>query len=550
MTPPSHSAVLSTLDGEGWRSLLSVLRDHAAKRPNHEAVIDGATRLTYADLFARVEQAAAAFIASGVTKGDRVGIWAPNCHEWMIAAVGLAACGGVLVPLNTRFKGAEALGILKRSKATVLLTVRGFLGTDYPQLLRQAQSATADGLPDLREIVILRGEVDHDVAWTDFLARASSVSPQATDARHTTIRADDTADILFTSGTTGQPKGAMFSHGQMFRAVGAIAELTGFDDTDRYLIIPPFFHSFGYRYGFVFTLLAGATAVLQEMLDTRQLMQTIQDEKITFLPGPPTLFHSILGDDMRGAFDLSSLRITLVGAAKVPMQLPNQLRTELPFKTIIIGYGLTESTGICTNTRRGDSDELIATTSGRALPGVEVRIAGEDGTEQPTGASGEVWVRGFNVMQGYLDDPVQTAASITPDGWLKTGDVGVLDARGYLRIIDRIKDMFIVGGFNAYPAEIEGLMLGNAKIEQVAVVGAPDERLGEIGAAFVKLRPSAQATAEEIIAWCREAMANYKAPRIVEIVEEFPLNASGKVLKFALRERAAALAAASKMQTS
>ena len=526
--------------------MLSVLRDHAANRPDHEALIEGPRRLTYADLVTQVEQAAAAFMASGVMKGDRVAIWAPNSQEWIIAALGMAACGGVLVPLNTRFKGAEALNVLKRSGATLLLTVRGFLGADYPELLHQAQTGESGALSALREVIILRGDVKTDTPWTDFLARAAKVRPEAVDARHATIGADDISDIMFTSGTTGQPKGAMFSHGQMFRAVCTIADLTGFDDTDRFLIIPPFFHSFGYRYGFIFTLVAGATAVLQDVLDARRLMQTIQDEGITFLPGPPTLFYSILNDEQRGAFDLSSLRTTLVGAASVPEQLPHQLRTELPFKTIIIGYGLTESTGICTNTRRGDSDERVANTSGRALPGVEVRIVGEDGTEQPVGASGEVWVRGFVVMKGYLNDPEQTASTITPDGWLRTGDIGVLDDRGYLKIIDRIKDMFIVGGFNAYPAEIEGLMLGNGKIEQAAVVGAPDERLGEVGAAFVKLRAGQQATPDEIIAWCREAMANYKAPRFVEIVEEFPLNPSGKVLKFVLRDRATALAAASK----
>jgi acyl-CoA synthetase (AMP-forming)/AMP-acid ligase II len=246
----------------------------------------------------------------------------------------------------------------------------------------------------------------------------------------------------------------------------------------------------------------------------------------------------------RRAMDISCLTKTLLGATTVPVELVRQLRSELRLQRVVTAYGMTETTGVGSITRPEDDDETVATTSGRPFPGTELIVVDEAGGEAPPGQPGEVWIRGFTVMAGYLDDPAATAQAITPDGWLRTGDVGVKDERGNLRIVDRMKDMFIVGGFNAYPAEIEGLMLRNEKIAQVAVVGAPDERLGEVACAFVRLKRDARCDAEEIIAWCRANMANFKSPRFVEFRDELPMNASGKVVKFTLRERARELAQA------
>jgi acyl-CoA synthetase (AMP-forming)/AMP-acid ligase II len=528
-----------------WNSTADLVRARGALG-SHDAIVDGDTRLTYADLAAAVDQAARAFVASGVGFGDRVAIWAPNIHEWIVASLGVHAVGGVLVPLNTRFRGAEATEILARSQARMLLTVRGFLGFDYPEALREiggreGRAGGIGGLPDLREVVVFRGDAGPDTRWSAFLARADAAGAEAWTPPD--VRPGDVSDIMFTSGTTGRPKGAVLRHGQMLRAVATVKDLIPLGESDRYLIIPPFFHTFGYRYGFILSIFAGATSVLMETLQVSDLLRLIERERISFLPGPPTVFHGLIEAPDRSEFDLSSLRKTLLGATMVPVQLVRQLRKELQLHTIITAYGMTETTGVGAICRSDDDDETVATTSGRPFPGTELKVAREDGGEARPGESGEVWIRGFTVMGGYLDDPENTAAATTPDGWYRTGDIGVKDERGNLRIVDRMKDMIIVGGFNAYPAEIEGLMLRNEKIAQVAVVGAPDARLGEAPAAFVQLRPGCTATAEEIITWCRSNMANFKAPRFVAFCETFPMNASGKVLKFVLRDRARELAA-------
>jgi acyl-CoA synthetase (AMP-forming)/AMP-acid ligase II len=524
-----------------WSCTADLVRDRA-RLGSKEAFVDGETRLTYAELAERVTRAAMAFRASGAVKGDRIAIWAPNIHEWVIAALGLQMGGAVLVPLNTRFRGAEALDILVRSRARMLFTVRGFLGFDYPAALREvAGPAGTPATPDLREIVVLRGDPGPDTSWADFLSRGDS---EKVDLTSLAPSADDVSDIMFTSGTTGKPKGAMLRYGQMFRAVATVTGLVGLGEDDRYLIIPPFFHTFGYRFGFLNSLVAGSTGILMPTLQPNELLGLIHRERVTYMPGPPTLFHELMDAPNRHEMDISCLSKTLLGATTVPVELVRRLRTELRLRRVVTAYGMTETTGVGSITRPDDDDETVATTSGRPFPGTELIVADGAGGEAPAGQTGEVWIRGFTVMAGYLDDPVATAQAITPDGWLRTGDVGVKDVRGNLRIVDRMKDMFIVGGFNAYPAEIEGLMLRNEKIAQVAVVGAPDERLGEVACAFVRLKRDARSDAGEIIAWCRSNMANFKAPRFVEFCDELPMNASGKVLKFALRERARTLAQA------
>ena len=256
------------------------------------------------------------------------------------------------------------------------------------------------------------------------------------------------------------------------------------------------------------------------------------------LPGPPTLYQSILSHPELEKYDLSCLRLAVTGAAAIPVELIHRMRDELGFETIITGYGLTETCGIVSMCRYDDDPETIATTSGRAIPGVEVRCVDPDGQEVPRGEAGEVLVRGYNVMRGYFDAADETARTIDPDGWLHTGDIAVMDEAGYLRITDRIKDMYIVGGFNCYPAEIEKLMFASGLFAQVAVIGIPDTRMGEVGMAYVVLAPGAELTPDQVVTWCRENMANYKVPRRVEIVESLPTNASGKVMKFVLREAA------------
>ncbi len=506
----------------------------AARHADVEALVDEATRLTYAELLPAVRRAAGGAMAVGIERGDRVAIWAPNISEWVIAALGVLSVGGVLVPLNTRFKGPEAAYVLAKSGARVLFTVSGFLGVDYVGMLRQAADRSL-----LDTVVVLRGESpDGTLTWSDYLGGADKVGADEVDERRSAVRPDDLSDIIFTSGTTGRPKGAVVTHGQTVRVFRSWAEIVGLGQGDRYLIVNPFFHTFGYKAGFLASIIVGATVVPHAVFDVPTVLDRVAEERISMLPGPPTLYQSILDHPDRGRHDLSSLRLAVTGAAAVPVEMIRRMRNELTFRTIITGYGLTESTGTVSMCRYDDAPETIANTSGRAIPDTDVRVVDDANCEVPKGQPGEVVVRGYNVMKGYFDEPEETAATIDADGWLHTGDIAVMDERGYLRITDRKKDMFIVGGFNAYPAEIENMLLGNARVAQASVVGVPDERMGEVCVAFVIPRPGEQLTPDEVIEWSRRHMANYKVPRRVEIVDSLPLNASGKVLKYELRERA------------
>jgi acyl-CoA synthetase (AMP-forming)/AMP-acid ligase II len=364
-----------------------------------------------------------------------------------------------------------------------------------------------------------------------------SASIRRSRARADAVAGDDLSDVIFTSGTTGHPKGVVCTHAQSLRAFRDWAHVVGLRAGDRYLVVNPFFHTFGYKAGWLACLMLGATVYPQPIFDANAVLERIGKDRISVIPGPPTLYQTMLARPDLAKFDLSSLRLAVTGAAVIPVELVERMRKELCFDTVITGYGLTEASGVSTMCRVGDDPETIATTSGRAIPDVDVRVVDDNGKEVPRGEPGEVVVKGYTVTSGYLDDPAETAASIV-DGWLHTGDVGVMDARGYLRITDRKKDMFIVGGFNAYPAEIERVLLTHPALAQAAVVGAPDERLGEVGVAYVVLRADATLSPDELIAWSRERLANYKVPRRVEILPALPLNATGKVLKFQLRERA------------
>jgi acyl-CoA synthetase (AMP-forming)/AMP-acid ligase II len=393
--------------------------------------------------------------------------------------------------------------------------------------------------PSLETIVALGEAADADaVTWKGFLDRAEDVPADEVEARTGKLSQDDLSDILFTSGTTGQPKGAMLTHGASIRAYQAWSGVIGLEEGDRYLIVNPFFHAFGLKAGILACLITGATMIPQPVFDVDAIMARVAQERVTMLPGPPTVYQSILDHPRLNDFDISSLRLAVTGAAVVPVELIRRMRSELTFKTIVTGYGLTEATGIATMCRHDDDAETIATTAGRAIPGVDVRVVDDAGEAVEVGQPGEVVVKGYNIMKGYLDDAAATGEAIDHDGWLHTGDIGTLDGRGNLRITDRKKDMFIVGGFNAYPAEIENIILQHPAIAQVAVVGMADARMGEVGYAYVMLRPGKQLEPAELIDWCRARMANYKVPRHVKVVESFPLNATGKVLKYQLREQA------------
>jgi acyl-CoA synthetase (AMP-forming)/AMP-acid ligase II len=496
----------------------------AEKWPDAEAIVDGDRRLTFAALAREMERAAGGFVAAGLKPGDRVSIWMPNSLDWVVACLGLQAAGGILVPLNTRYKADEAHYILDRAKVRMVVASEQFLGTRFADL------AGSLAVPSVKKVFAVGGGSNE---WTALLASGAGYE-HAVRNRIDALREDDVSDIMFTSGTTGNPKGAVAEHGQTVRTAEEWARATSLCAGDRFAILWPFFHTSGYKGAWLPCLATGATILPVASLDVPQLLELVEREQVTFLPGPPTLFQTLLAIPGRRPEMLAALRVAVTGGTSVAPAMIQAMREELGIPIVLTGYGMTETCGTATMTGPGDPPEIVTTSCGRAIAGVEVRCVDDDNRPVPVGEAGEVVIRGMNVMRGYLDDFAATAAAIDADGWLHSGDVGVLDEQGYLRITDRKKDMFIVGGFNCYPAEIEKMLLAHPAILAVAVTGIADDRMGEVGKAWVVLKPDAALDSDELIAWSRERMANFKVPRDVAFLDELPTSATGKIQKFRL----------------
>jgi HIP---CoA ligase len=471
-------------------------------------------RLSYRELDEQATAVAGALIDAGVGPGDRVAIWAPNGPEWLLTALGTLGAGAALVPVSTRFTGPEALDVIGRSGARALFVAGDFLGVDR---LGNLLAAAGPGELDRLGLVVRVPE-----EWDAFLQAGSLAEARR---RAATVRPGDVSDIMFTSGTTGRSKGAMTSHERSLGVARAWAECARLGPGDRYLVVNPFFHTFGFKAGILACLVSGAALVPQAVFDAGEAMRLAEAERITVLPGAPTIYQMILDHPERAARDLSSLRLAVTGAADVPVALIERMRRELSFSTVLTAYGLTEAV-VATMCRPGDPPEVVSATSGRATAGFEVK----------TGRSDEILLRGPNLMLGYLDDPEATAAAIDGDGWLHTGDAGRLDAAGYLTITGRLKDMYICGGFNVYPAEVEQVLARLDGVAESAVVGVAEPQLVAVGKAFVVARPGFALTEEDVLAFCRERLANYKVPRRVEFRDALPRNPSGKVLKRLLKE--------------
>jgi acyl-CoA synthetase (AMP-forming)/AMP-acid ligase II len=539
------------------RTIPAAVRNSARRFGDVTAVAEpGGPRLSYRDLHVRTRTVARALIAGGIEPGDRIALWSPNTHHWILAALGTLYAGGTLVPVNTRFTGTEALDVIGRSQARGLFVAGPFLGADRLAMLTAASrqagaTAAADARPVSLPPLIVSVPVepggpsawparDDGPAvrdWAEFERSAAAVTDSAADDRAVAVGPDDVSDILFTSGTTGRSKGAMSAHRQALDVARAWADCAGLSRADRYLIVNPFFHSFGYKAGLLACLLTGATMIPQRVFDPAESMRLIESERITVLPGAPTIYTTMLEHPDRAVRDLSSLRLAVTGAAVVPVELVERMRAELGFDTVLTAYGLTEAV-VVTMCRPGDDHRTVARTSGRATAGFDIMITGTDGTPARAGQAGEVLLRGPNVMLGYLDDPAATAQAISAGGWLHTGDIGTLDARGYLTITDRLKDMYICGGFNVYPAEVEQVLAGHPGVAESVVIGVPDARMGEVGKAFVVPRSGQSPAADDLVAFCRTRLANYKVPRQVELRAELPRNPAGKVLKRLLRQEA------------
>lgn len=506
-------------------------RDRYAHRP---ALIEGDRMVTFTDYIEEAAQIARALIAYGVEPGQRVAIWAPNSIDFALSALAIHLCGGVLVPINTRFKAQEAAQVLRDAAAKVLFTVESFLGYRYVDALMELRDRDPEVLPHMPLVLTLGGSGERSLA-TAIEWGVGVVSPEILDQRVRAIRSDDIGTVLFTSGTTGRPKGAMLRHGALVRSYWVWSGLTGLREGDRFLVSNPFFHAFGLKVGLLAALMRGATVYPLPVFSAEAALELIERERITYYPGPPTIYQSMLASPDLERRNISSLRTAVTGATSIPPQLITDIYDRLGYDEVYIPYGFTEGTGIATLTRSDDDRTTITTTSGRALPGVTVAVRREDGTTASVGEVGEIMLSGFNVMAGYLDPETGTPRPVDDNGWLLSGDLGSLDAKGNLSISGRLKDVVIVGGFNVYPAEVEACLVQHPGLTAAAVIGISDERLGEVTCAFVIAHPEVAVTENDLELWCRERIANFKVPRVYRFVSELPTNASGKVVKAELQ---------------
>ncbi|HTZ23543.1 MAG TPA: AMP-binding protein, partial [Streptosporangiaceae bacterium] len=527
---PAHDAEITGAPP----TIPAALARAAEKWPDDEALIDGPVRLCFREYRDLSVGIARGLISCGVRAGDRVVIWAPNSVEAAATAMAVASAGAVLVPLNTRFTAYEAAELIRRVEPAVALAFTDFLGRDYLASLQPSGV-----LDQMKVTVALRGPASPGtISLDELLARSETTAEEEVYDRERALGGNDISDILFTSGTTGSPKGAMLRHGAGTRGYTEYSRSLGLRPGDRLLGLPPFFHCFGLKAVVLASVLHGATVLPVPVFDVHRTAELIARERITVLQGAPVIFRALLDDPAVDRSSLSSLRVAAPGAMGSSAELYTRLRDELGIRQFAPGYGLTEGTAVGTRCYWFDDFETISTTSGRPVPGTELRIADDAGRPRGPGQDGEILLRGYNIMAGYFQDPVATAQVIDADGWLHTGDIGRLDEQGRLTVTDRKKDMFLVGGFNTYPAEIEGVLGEHPAVAEASVIGVPDERLGEVGMAFIILRPGTVLTEAEMTSWARERLANYKVPRHWRFVSELPRNASGKVRKFLLREEA------------
>lgn len=517
------------------RTIPALMRDAAKRFGDRAALVsqlDGA--ISFRDLDFQADQVAKALIADGARPGDRAAIWAPNMWEWVAAAIGIQRAGGVMVPLNTRLRGGEVADIVRRGGIKRLFAIGSFLERYYPQMLRD------ETMPGLQRRIVLRGTPDQlgpdEQTWAEFIALGVTTSDATLAEREAGVTPDTVADIMFTSGTTGAPKGAIFDHTRSLGGGQAWVDIANQTANDRFCVFGPFSHNASYKAGWVAGLLSGSTVYWADAYDAVSMLDLVSRNRISVLPAPPTVLQEMFAHPDWRDWDLSSYRFLSTGGTVVPIELMKYLQAETPIKEITTGYGMTECCGSATHTRPGDQMERIAYTVGTALPGTEVKIVDMDGKPMSADEQGEVLIRDGKLLIEYLDNPEATRAAIDADGWLHSGDVGYLDADGYLRLTDRLKDMYIVGGFNVYPAEIEKQMTGLPGIFQSAIIGVPDARLGEVGHAFIVRSAGSTITADEVLAWSKANLANFKIPRGVTFLDELPMNSSGKVIKYALKE--------------
>jgi len=521
------------------RTLSRVLSESVAAFPNRNVLVAADQRITYRGLNQQVDRLARGLIALGVAKGDKVGIWMPNVPEWIVAYFAIARIGAVVVPMNTRYKSHEVQYILENSEATTLFMVDQFVGINYLAMIAEIHS----NLPNLKHIISV-GEKSTNMHWFgDIVALgASHLDDDELTMREATISPEDNVFILYTSGTTGNPKGAMLSHHNMAENAKQVTKVLHTTEEDVFLLPVPFFHCFGCVLGVLGAISWGASMVPMPVFKAKRALELVGKERATVLYGVPTMFVLELEEHRKGKgngspYDVSSLRTGIMAGAPCPVEVMRGAMEELGCN-VSIAYGLTEASPVITMTRFDDSLERRVETVGRALSGIEVKIVDDDHNSLSPGEMGELACRGYNVMLGYYKMPEMTAEVIDEEGWLYSGDLAIMDEKGYVKIVGRKKDMLITGGFNVYPAEIEEYLFTHPKVQNVSVVGVPDDVMGEVAIAYIIPRDGVTIDSQDIVDFCAGKIANFKVPRYVEIVEQFSMTQSGKVQKFRLREKA------------
>ncbi|NPV73819.1 MAG: AMP-binding protein [Pelotomaculum sp.] len=538
----------------------------AAMYPDNDALVypDRGLRYSYEQFRQVCDRFAKGLLKLGVEKGGHVAIWATNVPEWVIAQFGCPRIGAVLVTVNTNYKVFELEYLLKQSDSATLIMIEGTKTSSYIEMIYELcpelnhcepGRLNSARLPLLKNVIFV-GEKRYPgmFTWEDVMKMGEDVADEELAARRALLDADDVITMMYTSGTTGFPKGVMLTHDNLISNACGVAECMNFSQADRLCIPVPFFHCFGCSLGTMTCVVSGATMVPVEVFDPRKVLEAVEKERCTAVHGVPTMFIMELELLEREKFDTSSLRTGIMAGSPCPIEVMKKVIKVMGAREITITYGQTESSPAITMTRTDDPLDYRVSTVGRALPGVEVKIVNpETGEEVPRGVQGELCARGYNIMKGYYKMPEATAAAIDKDGWLHTGDLATMSENGYCNITGRLKDMIIRGGENIYPREIEEFLYTHPKVKDVQVVGVPSIKYGEEVMAFIQLKEGCTLTQEEVQEFCKGKIANYKIPRYVAFVDSYPCTASGKIQKYKLREMAIemlGLQEAAKVQTA
>ncbi len=532
----SHGVSSQALIGE---TIGGNLRRVAARFGDREAMVDvpSGRRWTYRQLDADTDTLARGLLAAGIGTGERVGIWSPNCPEWVLLQYATAKMGAILVNINPAYRTHELAYVLRQAGIKLLVSAESFKTSDYRAMVGEVRG----DLPGLEDVIFISTE-----GWDKLLAAgvaaadaaAAGDEPDALAAREATLAFDDPINIQYTSGTTGFPKGATLSHHNILNNGFFIGEYCRYTEADRVAIPVPFYHCFGMVLGNLACTTHGAAIVIPAPgFEPAATLRAVQQERCTSLYGVPTMFIAELALPDFASYDLSSLRTGIMAGSPCPVEVMKRVVSEMHMEEVTIAYGMTETSPVSAQTRADEELERRVSTVGRVHPHVEVKVIDpETGRVLPRGTPGEMCTRGYSVMLGYWDDPERTAEVIDAARWMHTGDLAVMDDAGYLNIVGRIKDLVIRGGENIYPREVEEFLYGHPQIEDVQVIGVPDEKYGEELCAWIRVRGGAELTAGDIRAYCTGKIAHYKIPRYVRLTTEFPMTVTGKIQKYKMRE--------------